>query len=565
MKIRKNKKKYSVRFVVIALLLALFVPVAGLSNNPVTINGKVRVATNALVYSKGDIHLIADKGNAAVLNNGTLMFNDALVFYSNATKDGMLKNQPNGIVRWTGTATPDIRVRKTFESPEARFRVSFPFNVNIEDITYSDGTPFPYNTQFALAWYNASKRAQYGVIEEAWTLFETDENQLNAGEGYFLSLKYRGGNTSETLDFPISSIHDALYLFSYGDKSKQLSYYKNSIFAGNESAGWNIIGGQNSCAFDVNSLSTSYAGALWYWDVSLSSWDFAVPEFSTTLTLSPYMPFYLQSAGIGEAFDFKTNGLSLTDRNPISARSTMVGDYEEEYSARSSMLGLTNGERDVLFLSLSDNADSEFSDKTLLLFNKEYEEGYKPVKDGIKMFSATSRRPEIWSLKEADEKAYSLSLNRLPYRDKREVKLGVSVPAAGEYTFRLNHPERNAFEKVFLLDKETGEETDLIQQNYSFTADGRNTTTGRFSLFVNNSLSDGQDELVEAFAYVNDGTLWVRNLSVSDCITVFDVSGRKLLSEMVTSQEFVTHLSLPGTYIIKVAGERPCILKVFNE
>ena len=567
MKIHTNKTPHHVRLLIVALLLAVFGPVAGQSGNPLRIHGKMRIATGGLVYSHGDVHFGAESGNAAVLNDGSLKFDKAFIFYSTPTKDGLLQMQQNGKVYWTTTGTPNIKVRKTFVSPETRSRVSFPFNVNISAITYSDGTAMPYNTQYALAWYDTQKRARYGVTEDAWTLFPSGDKRLNAGEGYLLSLKYRGGYTTEEIDFPISSAQDALNLVVYNDKPKQLAYFKNSVFAGNESAGWNVIGGLNPASFDVNNQTTSYTGALWYWDSSFDAWAYAVPGVSTTLTLSPYTAFFLQSDGVVTDFEFEADGLSLNNRNPITARSAMAfGDDDDNfvssYSARSAF---EETEGDALCLSLTDNANAAFFDNIYLLFNQAYSEEYKPVKDGVKMFSATSIRPELWSMREVDEKLYSLSLSRMPYLDKREVKLGVSTPTAGKYTFALGQLEQSLYNEVVLFDKETGNETDLTKQSYSFNAAGKLNTTGRFALFVNKSVSGNPaEEVAEPSAYVNSGTLYMRNLPVGGEMKIYETAGRALYIGTIESEDFSMPLDMQGAYIVKITGENPCVLKVLN-
>ena len=151
-------------------------------------------------------------------------------------------------------------------------------------------------------------------------------------------------------------------------------------------------------------------------------------------------------------------------------------------------------------------------------------------------------------------------------KDDREVRMGFTVPEAGDYTLSLNPMRQEDVRNVILADKVTGKQVDLLQTPYSFNTGSVTGETGRFSLFINSSYTEiPAIESKGIYAYVKDNILTVKKLTEGDRIQVLDLSGRIIASGKAAGNEFSVALSRKGIYIVTVSGEKSSVLKVLNK
>jgi hypothetical protein len=261
--------------------------------------------------------------------------------------------------------------------------------------------------------------------------------------------------------------------------------------------------------------------------------------------VSPYVTFAFQTDEHTTEFSFRPEGLSLRRANPIGFRSS-------EYDSR-----------DVLYLTLTDK-DNHF-DKSFIMFDADFKEGFKIMEDGLKL-STSDSEPRVWSLNESDATVYSLFLNCLPRIPSRSINIGFSTPSSGEYTFALQDLQNETIQTAVLLDKVTKVETDLLKNTYSFQTTGSVNTNDRFVLFINKlPVSIPEGNVLDIYAYTKDNLLTVKNIVQGDRVQVFDSSGRLLVSGLANSDEFTAILSQKGVYVVNVSGEKTSVLKVLNK
>ena len=103
-----------------------------------------------------------------------------------------------------------------------------------------------------------------------------------------------------------------------------------------------------------------------------------------------------------------------------------------------------------------------------------------------------------------------------------EIPVNFETNVMGEYTISLRQ-ENCEFDELYLLDKETDEKVNILEQDYTFIATSSENPE-RFIL-----MKDAQGSQLEAhshFAYINNGDIVIYNIEGDADIKIFDALGR---------------------------------------
>jgi hypothetical protein len=557
-------------------ILMFFMGCIGLfgQNAPMVVAGKVHVS--GPVYSQGAVHVYAsvDTGKIDIANTSSnaMLKTDTIILYSNDTYDGLLKNMNllgGGVKGITSASYPQkVIVRKTFTADVWTY-FSLPFDVvqaNIKrgntNTTYTGGG----STDIAYWVYefDAEKRADSSSVAAGDTWKEINyTNGLAKSTGY--QLWYSDGfATSGVLDFVTTQSTDIDTIFNTYDKPRNFGVYASDGWWVNPEYGdgWAFIGGLNSTSYTIKRGTIGdYTGVVYYRDsrnsqstgtqLSTGYEEVSLAGLSPDeVTLGPYTPFYIQDV--------------TTNNNPGTwATSTFTFKGVSGLSLESTRFRSANDEnsiKDQLYFALSSNKDDSF-DRLYLNFTNGYGESFRAVEDGMKM-SRFDGKPTVWSL---DETNKELFVNGLPMKDDRDVKIGFSVPEAGDYTISLDALLQQDVRNAVLVDNVANKKVNLLQTSYSFNTGVVESNNDRFVLLINSSYTD--IPLVETdapYAYVKDNLLTIKNLLEGDRIQVWDLAGRMIVSAKVSGKEFSTVLIQKGIYVVSVKGAKTSILKVLN-
>ncbi|MDR3339742.1 MAG: T9SS type A sorting domain-containing protein [Candidatus Symbiothrix sp.] len=547
------------------LLSSLFITNL-LGQVPVAVLGDVYVAGGGKMLSEGPVHVRATATANGRINNeasATLSFKDSLILYSNNDRDGLLLNKG---AKTAITIGGPVLVRKLFTGYDdgGWHPVSFPFDVEFNNVYQPNGDPaylgrdYPTTAHYWVSEFDTVNRANEGLTTENWIWLPNTTAKLNKGIGYRITRDVLyGGAVDQELDFVIKTADvDTLFNNTVAFKSKKLSYAdgKGGLDEWIGNRGWNIIGGLNASSFLLDKDNVgAYTGIIYYWNTVANHYeDILINPISTEFAiLSPYVPFYVQTDGLGKFFEFKTTGLTL-DNGTTGFRS--IEQVEDATS-------------DVLYLAVSDNKNN--FGRIYLMLSDTYDENFKPGEDALKLATTHPLSPVLWSLHTENGKITPLVLNSLPrVNGTRELKLGLSVPAAGEYTFDLRDLVNNKVRSALLLDKETNKQTELLASPYSFRTSGSALLENRFVLYINKvSTAIDQPGIPETavYAYTNNNVLTVKNLLVGNKVQVSDLTGRSIATGVTTGSEFSVLLVQKGVYIVNVIGEKATVLKVLNK
>ena len=135
----------------------------------------------------------------------------------------------------------------------------------------------------------------------------------------------------------------------------------------------------------------------------------------------------------------------------------------------------------------------------------------------------------------------------LPFDQNDVVKLGFEAKETAAYTIKLNKVENLDDEtQVFLRDKMENQLVDLRKSEYTFNAE-KGINNDRFEIvYVNSSLGLNEVKTQDVIVYKQNGQLVVKAPKEIKQIEVYDISGRKLFSKVVSGKE-ITLSSLKST------------------
>jgi hypothetical protein len=547
---------------IVTLLSSIVVLITVGQNNPMVVVGDMKIAANGTMRSEGTVNMkTTTVKKSVIVNEGTIdIAGGGIIFYSDTDKDGMLMTKSGGKVT-APTDASKVKVHKVFERNNFWYAISFPFDVNVNAVkNVTTGATNRFGTDFWVYEYDSERRANTGLMDDKnWKAMTG--TVIKRGKGYrILSL-------ARELEFPAAAYPtttvkaDSLFAYSNKDLDNLVDYKhkdQNLVQYYPEGRGWNYIGGLNTCAFDLEfptNFTITIDGVtnggwnktIYYMRRGSEAFDQKLLTVDDAIA-SPFVPFFVQTKGkdVGSSkivAKFLNKGISVENARPADFRSSEAATTED------------------IIWSLNLRA-GEPADHIYLVFGDNYKDDYLIEEDALKMFSKGEL--QLWT----EVSSSPLFVNALPKKGGKEVKIGVSVPEAGQYTFEFTRKidDGHFIQSALLLDKIDGTKTDVLAQTYSFAAKAPFDTSDRFILYVNN-IPTGLDALdsPSVYAYAQEGLLTVKNVASGDKIQVVDLSGRIVASGVAQSNEFSTPLNQTGVFIVNVKGERNAVLKVLSK
>lgn len=310
--------------------------------------------------------------------------------------------------------------------------ISLPFDVNVSDITYPEGT------LWVVRKYSGEDRAN--MTGNTWHNM-TDGMTLNAGEGYILHCDH-ANNSYVTFTFPAVNNESMNNMFAYQDFEQHLEIYP-SEFAHNRS--WNLVGNPYPSYFNTNG-NIEHNGIITVWDNAYVAYSLLDDYF----TLKPYESFFVQCPDDATSMLFKTEGRSHTN------------DYDDYYKRDEAFRQRNSGDRKIYNFTLN---NEEYSDRTRLVLNEAASVDYELSCDASKFMNEDENVPQIYVYD--NEVIYAINERPLGLG---VMSLGIRIGQAGEYTLTLDPKEEYGL-KVVLYDNETREEIDILNGSYTFFAE----------------------------------------------------------------------------------------------
>ncbi|MBR4533726.1 MAG: leucine-rich repeat domain-containing protein [Bacteroidaceae bacterium] len=365
--------------------------------------------------------------------------------------------------------------------------ISLPFDIKVSDIT-----TFNY-AHFAIRYYDGASRAVNGTGGN-WKDYAANDI-ISAGTGFIMQ----------------ASKPCWVYFYALDNESKQ-NVASNKIFIkaldANDSEqssnkGWNLVGNPWLAYYNIHKLN--FTGAITVYDGYNRTYT-AYSIIDDDYALRPNQAFFVQCPDEVTEISFPVDGRQMT--SVIESQNGVKGMSPQAPTRWLVDVELSNGEQ---------------SDKTRFVLNEEACIAYETTCDASKFFEDGTACPQLYTI-EAGE---PLAINERPMSDGI-VALGMTIAQSGTYT--ISTP-RNDFQHIWLIDLETGKETDLCNGIYSFSAEAGTDET-RFMLSLNASSVVTKIDAAKAEEFGNTHSVYTldgRQVTSPTQKGIYIVNGKKVI------------------------------------
>lgn len=304
--------------------------------------------------------------------------------------------------------------------------ISFPYDVKVSDITYTDGT------QFAIRKYSGQNRASQAG--NTWVNLTADDT-MNAYEGYIL----RCNKQNADFTFPAINNTNKNKIFEKESVVMPLGEYL-SEFEHNRS--WNLIGNPYPCYYDTRRMN--FTAPITVWNRYNQRYD-AYSPVDDSYILHPAQSFFVQRPVDQAAITFDKAGRQ---------KNATVQNLQANARRRAA----ANPHRKIFNVLMSNGT---VEDHTRFVINGNASLAYELDKDASKFIADDNAAMLVYTV----EIGVRYAINERPIADGI-VSLGFYANEDDNYSFSLNTEEDD---NIILIDHETNTET-VLSGEYHFTA-----------------------------------------------------------------------------------------------
>ena len=522
----------------------------------------------------GTTHDAPEIGNLKVYPGGKVVVPEGTTYTVNSLalrrqEDALSLAQVEGTlaIKQPNSTFLDIRI-----DPSNWHYFTLPYDVNVSDITFVDGTPAAIGTDFRIGTYDGEHRA---ATQSASWVYLNSEDVLKAGLGYIIGLP-GSGKVQRELRFPMANevitaektdkVIAGFHAWG-GDKSDEELRPNHK--------GWNLIGAPYLTYYETELTTPLPTGKL-VEDTSEDPWQghyvrnddglryIVVPQDNgwseykqvaiANYHMAPFTSYFVQIGGSDPAAD-QTISYTASQAGKLSIVRRAVQEEVED-------------NHEVWFGVELVNADG-LKDETALLISDKFTDDYDIMDDLVKMrgqyyqYAQITTKPVLASRNLKGEMAF----NALPDSTAAAgVPLNFFAAKDGDYRFTIsgNYP-LDEVKSAYLYDNDNATQKwhNLMESDYTFTTKRGDNTT-RFMLAV--TVERKQPEITTALDNMSskltlttiNRMLVLSGLTSESDIYVYDVSG-KLLStgqyNASASGVFRTTVENAGVYFVRVCSK----------
>ena len=456
--------------------------------------------------------------------------------------------------------------------------VALPYDCRLSDVTFSDGTVAVLNTDYFVAAYDGEYRAANKKTK--WTDIMDDDYVLKKGIGHIIALSGSGSDKRE-LRFPMAndviseekaSSKTVSGVYGYGADKTDEELRPNH-------KGWNMVGNPYFKYYDPGSFTTPLAtGELVHSPVVPWDGTWIIKEGTGSLR---YVVRPIDNGWSG----YEQVLIGGTKMEPFTAYFVQIGitgeqtpETEQSVIFNKSKLSMSAPAHRRVKAEETENmypvwygiemiAPNAEKDQTALLISDEFTDGYDMMNDLAKQrgdYYTYYNKPVLASRNNEGEMAF----NALPDESASTVGVPLNFYAAQAGTYTIATDNRFNLEEVksaMLHDATNNTYTDLLTQNYEFTA-SKGNNTDRFTLYVRverkkaPEVATGTDNILEngkLSLIAIDRTLVLSGLDEAADIYVYDMSGKLMNSDHASGSGGIwrANVSAQGVYFVRVNSQ----------
>ena len=447
---------------------------------------------------------------------------------------------------------------------------TLPYNCNIEDVTWVDGTPAQYNKDWFIMYYDGNSRAnEQSIYENHWKVY--NGTTIEAGKGYIVGIQGDITHPDYTFElrFPMTT---EVLTNEHTDKTVAVNAWGVKMDITPNKKGWNLVGNPYLDYYKT-SENISFTG------LSLIEYLGINPVTGERLYQEGGNVPFLVTPIDGGWYEYRQELASDIEMMPFTAYFVQVGDpnnpdytdgmelhaqFESDHRGRMSLIRRApqevDGEQEPVIVRVEvANAKGE-SDKTTLIIDDRFTNEYEMNGDFFKWFGDYYRRytkPVLYSMgADHGKRAFNALSEQLA---AQPVALGMFAAQAGDYTFSLTRKrcDLSRVEEVWLYDATTATYTNLMQQDYTFTT-AKTEGEGRFYLSVK-MRQNAPTDITDIYggnivASAKDGQIIVGGLTDNTQLWIYDATGKLLHTEHTTNFQHVYDVPVVGTYFVRTQG-----------
>ena len=394
--------------------------------------GRLRVNTNVSANE-----IIVGQGAELLINSGKTVSAESLILRTTAFSSAVLTN--NGSLN--ATKTYYSRIVSDKSQP---FQIGFPFDANLSNTIFSNGKDATQGTHYAIMYYDGESRATNGKAGLNW--LKLTSNTMSGKTGYQI-ISSSAYYYEILFPFTLTSVSDgaSIGVYAYGDERDS-----------EKNRGWNYLTSSYTSVYNCGTPANVEDAVK----IAILGTDNETYTQDIVSQIQPAIPFFYQATTDGSLVFTEGNlHKNMPSRMPKANQTTTqwIRLLLEQHTAS------------YQIPQYSDVVNIYVSDK----FTSEYERGYD-----VEKLSTEGNIPLIWTSLKAGDLAFAA----IPDSDALNIPISVFSPTPQKMVFSLqNNDNLDRTEYLILIDTETGQETDIINDYYICNIP-EGITTGRFYL-----------------------------------------------------------------------------------
>lgn len=349
------------------------------------------------------------------------------------------------LIPYNEMSADNVTVKYSAQTNRWNF-ISFPFDVNVSDIQYPEGT------LWVIRKYSGEDRAK--MTGNTWQNM-TNGMTLKAGEGYILHCTDGNSDSWDTsyVEFTFKAVNNSNKnnIFAYQNVEKPLTKYASDLA---HNRNWNLVGNPYPCFYDTRNIE--HNGVITVWNGNGYT---AYSLLDDKYILRPHESFFVQCPADATSMTFKAEGRQHTyeaSSNASYAKATRVASANN---------------RQVFNLTLS---GAEYTDKARVVINESAKLDYEISCDASKFMSSNTAVPQIYVI----ENGQKMAIDERPLSDGT-INVGMYIGEAGDYTIGMSAAPTD----VILIDNAIGKTVNINRETYTFSA-AKGANDNRFTIQI---------------------------------------------------------------------------------